>query len=81
MLMLTFRRPLLPVRLHRDVRIQMVECPVRLLAALPSTLVHALDFFVAAAGALVLLGTGDRDERVNLGKRVRILLRTNTLSF
>lgn len=79
--MLTFRRPLLPVRLHRDVRIQMVERPVRLLAALPSAFVHSLDFFVAATGALVLLSAGDRDERVNLGKRVRILLRTNALSF
>jgi hypothetical protein len=54
------------MRLHCDVRIQVVERAVGLLAAVPAALVHALDLFVASARALVLLGTGDGDERVDL---------------
>lgn len=54
------------MRLHCDVRIQMVECAISLLAAVPSTLVHALDFLEAPARPLVLGGAGDRDERINL---------------
>ena len=54
------------MRLHCDVRIQVVERAVGLLAAVPAALVHALDLFVASSRALVLLGTGDGDERVDL---------------
>jgi hypothetical protein len=46
--------------------IEMVQCAISLLAAIPTTLVHALDFLITSARALVLLGTGDGDERVNL---------------
>jgi hypothetical protein len=62
----TFRSALRPVRLHGDVRVEVVQRTVGLLAAVPPTLVHALDLFVASAGALVLLGPGDGDEGVNL---------------
>lgn len=66
----TFRSPLCSMRLHRDVRIQVVECTVSLLAAIPSALVHALDFLEAPAWSLMLGGAGDRDERINLLQHV-----------
>ena len=69
---LTFRSSLQTVRLHSDVRIEMVQSAVRLLAALKAALVHALDFFVPAAGALVLLRPGDGYERIHLLNRVSI---------
>jgi hypothetical protein len=62
------------VRLHRDVRIQMIECAVRLFAAVPATLVHALNLFVATTWSLVLLGTWDRNERVDLSRTVSFCL-------
>ena len=58
--------------LHGDMGIQMVQSAIRLFASVPSTLVHALDFFIAATGAFVLLRARDRDERVNLGKRMSL---------
>ena len=61
------------MRLHGDVRVQVVESPIRLLTPIPATLVHALDFFVTATRTLVLLGAGNWHERVYLGQRVRIL--------
>jgi hypothetical protein len=54
--------------LHRHVRVQMVQSTVGLLAAVPTALVHALDLLVSPAGALVLLGTRNGDERVNLSR-------------
>jgi hypothetical protein len=62
----TFRSALRAVRLHRDVGVQVVQRAVGLLAAVPAALVHALDLLVASARALVLLRTGDGDERVDL---------------
>jgi uncharacterized membrane protein YkgB len=56
----------LTVRLHGDMSIEMVQCTISLLATIPSTLVHALDFFISSTGALVLLGTRNRNERVDL---------------
>lgn len=61
------------MRLHRDMRIQMIQGSVRLLTSLPPAFVHSLDFFITATWALVLLGTRDRDEGIDLGQRVRIL--------
>lgn len=58
------------MRLHSNVSIQMIKCAVGLLAAIPSALVHALNFFITSPGTLVLLCTGNRDERVDLGERV-----------
>lgn len=57
--------------LHGDMRVQVVERAVRLLTALPATLVHSLDFFVSTTGPLVLLGTGNRNEGVDLLELVR----------
>jgi len=65
-LVLTFRSSFRTVRLHGDVCIQMVECTIRLFATIPPTLVHALNLFVSTAGSLVLLGTRNRNERINL---------------
>ena len=62
----TFRSSLLPVRLHGDVSVKMVQSAIRLLATVPSALVHALDFFISSAGTLVLLGAWNGDEGVNL---------------
>ena len=61
------------MRLHSDMRIQVIESPISFLATVPATLVHALDFFIAATRTLVLLGTGNWNERVYLRQRVRIL--------
>jgi hypothetical protein len=66
------------MRLHSNVSIQMIKCSVGLLAAIPSALVHALNFFITSPRTLVLLRTGNRDERVNLGERV---LYTSQLRF
>lgn len=55
MLGLTLRDTLLAMRLHGDMGIQVVECAVGLLTAVPAALVHALDLFVTATRALVLL--------------------------
>ena len=54
--------------------IQMIQCAISLLAAVPTTLVHALDFFVTSSRTLVLLGTRDRDERINLPNVVLLKL-------
>lgn len=63
---LTFWSALGAMGLHRDMRVQVIQGAVCLLAALESTFVHAFDFLVAASRALMLLGTGDRNERVYL---------------
>jgi len=52
--------------LHGDMSIEVVQRAVSLLAAIPTTLVHALNFLVTSTGSLVLLGTRDRNERVYL---------------
>ena len=70
---LTFGGTLLAVGLHCDMRVQVVQCTICLLASLPPTFVHALNLLVAATGALVLLSTWDWNKRVDLRKRVRIL--------
>jgi hypothetical protein len=62
----TFRSPLLTVRLHGDMGVEVVQCAISLLTAIPSTLVHALNFFVTSARALVLLGAGNGNKGVNL---------------
>ena len=70
---LTFRCTLLAMRLHGNMRVQVVQCTVCLLASLPSTFVHTFNFFVAATRALVLLSTWNGNKGVDLRKRVRIL--------
>ena len=67
------------MRLHGDMRIKMVQSPVRFLTSLPTAFVHALDLFVTAAGSLVLLRTRNGHEGVNLGRSVRTLFK-RTLS-
>jgi len=51
-----------------------VQSTICLLAAIPATFVHALDFLVAPPGTLVLLRARDGDERVNGGERVAALI-------
>ena len=48
--------------LHRHVRVQVVQCAIGLFTPLPPAFVHALDFFVTATGALVLLRARDGNE-------------------
>lgn len=43
------------VRLHGDVRVQVVQSTIRLFTTVPAALVHALDFFVSPTWSLVLL--------------------------
>ena len=55
----TFRCSLRTVRLHCDVRVQVVQSAVCLFASIPAALVHAFNLLVAAARPLVLLRTWD----------------------
>lgn len=64
----TFGSSLLAVRLHGDVRVEMVQSAIGLLASIPAALVHALDFLITSTGAFVLLSAGDGNKRVNLFK-------------
>ena len=52
-------------------RVQVIERAIRLLTTLPATLVHSLDFFVSATGALVLLRTRNRNKGIDLLELVR----------
>lgn len=63
----------LAVRLHSNVSIEMVQSTICLFATVPAALIHSFDFLVAAAGSLMLLGTRDWDEGVDLA---RALLRS-----
>ncbi len=72
-LKLTFRSALLTVRLHSYVGIQVVQCAISLLTTIPSTLVHALDLFVASSGTLVLLGAWDGNKGVDLRQRMLLI--------
>lgn len=56
------------VRLHRDVRIQVIEGAIRLFTTLPATLVHALNLFIAPTRSLVLLRTWNWNEGVHRRK-------------
>ena len=57
---LTFGSALLTVRLHCNVRIQMIQCAIGLFTSLPTAFVHAFYFLIPTPGALVLLSTGNR---------------------
>jgi hypothetical protein len=63
----TFWSAFLAVRLHGNMGIQVIKCAIGLLAAIPSTFIHALNFFITSPWAFVLLRAGDRDEGVYLG--------------
>ena len=69
----TFWGPLCAVRLHCDVRVEMVQRAIGLFASVPAAFVHALDFLVAPARALVLLRAGDGNKRVDGRQRVPAL--------
>lgn len=53
------------VRLHSNVRIQMVQRAICLFTTIPSALVHALNLFISSTRTLVLLRTRNRNKRVN----------------
>ena len=61
------------MRLHGNVGIEMVQCTISLLATIPPTFVHALDFFVTSTGTLVLLGAGNWDEGIDLRQMMRLV--------
>ena len=77
---LTFRSTFLAVRLHGYVRVQVIQSTVSFLTPLMSTLVHALDLFVATSRAFVLLRTRDRNEGIYLRKWMRTLTRLSATS-
>jgi hypothetical protein len=52
--------------LHGDVSIEMVQCAVGLLAAVPSALVHTLDLLIPSSWPLVLLRSRNRHKRIDL---------------
>jgi len=57
-----FRSTLVAVRLHSNMGIEMVQSAVCFFTSIPSTFVHALDFFVSSTRTLMLLGAGNRNE-------------------
>lgn len=61
------------MRLHCHVSVQVVQSTIGLFAAVPATLVHALNFFVAPPGTLMLLRARNGNERINGGERVAAL--------
>jgi hypothetical protein len=61
------------MRLHRNVRVQVVKGAIGLLTSVPAAFVHALDFLVSSARSLVLLCAWNWDKRVDGGKRVSAL--------
>jgi hypothetical protein len=61
-----FWSALVTVGLHGYMGIEMIQGTISLLAAVPSTLVHALDLLITTTRALVLLGTRDWDEGIDL---------------
>ncbi len=63
------------MRLHGDVRIEMIQGTIRLLTTLPTALVHALNLFETTSRALCLLRAGNGDERVDLRERMRLLFK------
>lgn len=58
----TFWSALDAVRLHRNVRVQVVKSAVRLFASIPAAFVHSLNFFISSSRALVLLRAGNWNE-------------------
>lgn len=58
------------MRLHGDVGVEMIQCAISLLAAIPSTLIHALNLLITTSRTFVLLCAGNWDERINLPQRV-----------
>ena len=54
------------MRLHRHMRIQVVQCAVCFFTAVPAALVHALNLFITATGPLVLLRTWNGDKGIDL---------------
>jgi hypothetical protein len=70
----TFWGSLLAMRLHCNMRVQVVEGAIGLLTSIPSTFVHALDFFVSPARSLVLLCAWNWYKRVDGRKWVSALL-------
>jgi len=71
----TFWSSLVSMRLHGNMRVQVIERAICLLTTLPTTLVHSLNFFISTPGALVLLGTRNGNEGIDLLERVRYMTR------
>jgi hypothetical protein len=55
------------MRLHRDVRIQVIERAIGFLTPLPATLIHPLDLFKPSSRSLLLMCAGNGNERVDGG--------------
>lgn len=54
------------MRLHGDMGVEVVKSAIGLLATIPSTLVHSLNFLVSSSRSLVLLCARNGDKRVDL---------------
>lgn len=61
-----FRSTLVAVGLHSNMGIEMIQSAICLFTSIPSTFVHALDFFVSSSGSLVLLCTRNWNEGIDL---------------
>lgn len=60
--------------------IKVIQGTISLLAAVPSALVHSLDFLISSSGSLVLLGAGNGDERVNLCQMMLLIISSSPKS-
>jgi hypothetical protein len=54
--------------------VEMIQGTIGLFTTVPATFIHALDFYISSTGTLVLLGTWDRDEGVNLRQRMLLTI-------
>ena len=62
------------MRLHGDVCVQVVQCPIGFFATIPSALVHTFNFFISTPGPLMLLRARNRDKRVDGRQRMAPLI-------
>ena len=71
--LLTFGSSLGAVRLHGDVRVQVVQSAIRLFTTVPAAFVHALNFFISSTWSLVLLCARNGDKGIDGRQRVSAL--------
>lgn len=69
---LTLGNSLLAMGLHGDVRVQVVECAIGFLTSVPAALVHTFNLLISTTGALVLLGSRDRNKTIDLNMTVLV---------
>ena len=70
---LTGRSSFTPVALHDDMSIEVIKGTVALCTAGPRAVIQTLNLIVTAARTLVLLGTRNRNEGVDLRQMMQLV--------